>query len=217
MSCRYVCCFILKWWNLIVSWELLCKSFDFYLQGVKRTEDTSTVDDEGNWKRRKVANAEEEDEDADADVCTAPDESRVIDTVVTKPVVKEETSEKVPTNGSEKYDPLEADAEESNPEDESKDAQSEMPVQEEEEEKGKIKDDTLGDDNLWAEVDRDIGSLLETVDGEAETESLNDMMEEELLTVKQEPDSATRGSRASNRNKATRGSPAAKTRGKKKK
>ena len=176
----------------------------------------STVDDEGNWKRRKVANAEEEDEDADADICTAPDEARVTDAVVTKPVVKEETSEKVPTNGSEKYDPLEADAEESNPEDESKDAQSEIPVQEEEE-KGKIKDDTLGDDNLWADVDRDIGSLLETVDGEAETESLNDMMEDELLAVKQEPDSATRGSRGSHRNKATRGSPAAKTRGKKKK
>jgi len=185
-------------------------------KGVKRTEDMSTVDDEGNWKRRKVANAEEEDEDADADVCAAPDDARVIDKVVTKPVVKEETSEKVPTNGSEKYDPLEADAEESNPEDESKDAQSEMPVQEEEE-KGKIKDDTLGDDNLWAEVDRDIGSLLETVDGEAETESLNEMMEDELLAVKQEPDSATRGGRGSQRNKATRGSPAAKTRGKKKK
>jgi hypothetical protein len=176
----------------------------------------STVDDEGNWKRRKVASAQEEDEDADADVCTVPDETRVSETVATNPVAKEETSEKVPTNGSEKYDPLEADAEESNPEDESKDAQSEVPVKEEEE-KVKLKDDTIGDDNLWAEVDRDIGSLLETVDGEAETESLNDMMEDELLAVKQEPDSATRGSRGSHRNKATRGSPAAKTRGKKKK
>jgi hypothetical protein len=176
----------------------------------------NTVDDEGNWKRRKVANAEEEDEDADADVCMAPDEARVNETVTTNPVVKEETSEKVPTNGSKKYDPLEADAEESNPEDESKDAQSETPVKEEEE-KLKMKDDTIGDDNLWAEVDRDIGSLLETVDGEAETESLNDLMEDELLAVKQEPDSATRGSRSSHRNKAVRGSPAAKARGKKKK
>jgi hypothetical protein len=177
----------------------------------------STVDDEGNWKRRKVANAEEEDEDAD--VSTATDGGRVSEAAATDPVVKEEISETAPTNGSQKYDPLEADAEESNPEDENKDTQSQVPAKDEEEEKVKVKKENsiIGDDNLWAEVDRDIGSLLDTVDGEGETESLNDMMEDDLLTVKQETDSPAKGSRNSTRNKATRGSLAAKSRGRKKK
>jgi hypothetical protein len=183
----------------------------------------STVDDEGNWKRRKVANAEDEDEDADTDVPTATDDGRASEAAATDPVVKEEISETVPTNGSQKYDPLEADAEESNPEDENKDTQSETLAkdedEEEEEEKVKVKKENsiIGDDNLWAEVDRDIGSLLDTVDGEGETESLNDMMEDELLTAKQETDLPAKGSRNSTRNKATRGSLAAKPRGRKKK
>jgi hypothetical protein len=184
---------------------------------VKRAEDMSTVDDEGNWKRRKMANAEEEDEDAD--VSTATDDGRASEAAATDTVVKDESSEKVPTNGSQKYDPLEADEEESSPEDENKDTQSQTQVKEEEEEKVKAKkeDNIVGDDNLWAEVDRDIGSLLDAVDGEGETESLNDMMEDDLLAVKQETDSSTRGSRNSTRNKAVRGSLAARARGRKKK
>jgi hypothetical protein len=183
----------------------------------------STVDDEGNWKRRKVANAEEDedaDADADADVPEATDVGRVSEEAATDPVVKEEVSETVPTNGSQKYDPLEADAEESNPEDEDKDSQPQMSVtKDEEEEKAKVKKENsiVGDDTLWAEVDRDIGSILETVDGEGETESLNDMMEDELVTVKQEADSPARGGRNSTRNKATRGSLTPKARGRKKK
>ena len=51
----------------------------------------STVDVEGNWKCHKVANTEDEDADA---TFMAHDEARVNDTVVTCPVVKEETSEK---------------------------------------------------------------------------------------------------------------------------
>lgn len=186
-------------------------------KAAKRTEDTTTVDDEGNWKRRKVANAEDDDEDAD--VPTVTDDDRVSEATATNPI-KEEISEKIPTNGSQKYDPLEADAEESNPGDESKDAESETPVKEEEEEKVKIKkDDAAADaeDNLWAEVDRDIGSLLDAVDGEGETESLNEMMEDDLLAVKQESDSPAKGSRNSTRNKGTRGSLAARARGRKKK
>jgi hypothetical protein len=178
----------------------------------------ATVDDEGNWKRRKVANAEDEDEDAD--VPTVTEDDRVSEAGATNPTIKEEPSEKIPTNGSQKYDPLEADAEESNPGDESKDTESEVPVKEEEEvEKVKVKKEDApdGEDNLWAEVDRDIGSLLEAVDGEGDTESLNEMMEDELLAVKQEPDSPAKGSRNSARNKATRGSLAARARGRKKK
>ncbi|PNF28827.1 hypothetical protein B7P43_G04423 [Cryptotermes secundus] len=185
-------------------------------KAAKRTEDTTTVDDEGNWKRRKVANAEDDDDDADVPTVT---DDRVSEAAATNLIIKEEPSEKIPTNGSQKYDPLEADAEESNPGDESKDTEPETPVKEEEEEKVKIKkDDTAdGEDNLWAEVDRDIGSLLEAVDGEGETESLNEMMEEDLLAVKQEPDSPAKGSRNSTRNKGTRGSLATRARGRKKK
>jgi hypothetical protein len=177
----------------------------------------ATVDDEGNWKRRKVANAEDDDEDVD--VPTVSDSDRVTEAAAANPVIKEETEEKIPTNGSQKYDPLEADAEESNPGDESKDVVSETPVKEEVEEKVKTKKEEApdGEDNLWAEVDRDIGSLLDAVDGEGETESLNEMMEDELLAVKQEPDSPAKGSRNSTRNKATRGSLAARARGRKKK
>lgn len=183
----------------------------------------NTVDDEGNWKRRKVANAEEdEDADADALVSTPTDGGKVSETAAaTNPVVKEDISEAVPTNGSQKYDPLEADAEESNPEDENKGTQSQTPVKEEEEEEDKVKNkkenSIVGDDNLWAEVDRDLGSILDTVDGEAETESLNDMTEDELLNIKQESDSPAKVSRNSSRNKATRGSLTPKTRGRKKK
>ncbi|XP_021926329.1 zinc finger protein on ecdysone puffs isoform X2 [Zootermopsis nevadensis] len=193
-------------------------------KAAKRTEDMNTVDDEGNWKRRKVANAEEdEDADADALVSTPTDGGKVSETAATtNPVVKEDISEAVPTNGSQKYDPLEADAEESNPEDENKGTQSQTPVKEEEEEeedkvKNKKENSIVGDDNLWAEVDRDLGSILDTVDGEAETESLNDMTEDELLNIKQESDSPAKVSRNSTRNKATRGSLTPKTRGRKKK
>lgn len=180
----------------------------------------TTVDDEGNWKRRKVANADDDDEDADADadVPTETDD-RVSEAAATNPIIKEDSSEKMPTNGSQKYDPLEADAEESNPGDESKNTESETPVKEEVEEKVKIKkeDAADGEDNLWAEVDRDIGSLLDAVDGEGETESPNEMMEDDLLAVKQEPDTPAKGSRNSTRNKATRGSLATRARGRKKK
>lgn len=175
------------------------------------------MDDEGNWKRRKVANAEDDDEDADVPAVTQ--DERVSEAGAANPAMKEEVSEKTATNGSQKYDPLEADGEESNPGDESKDTEPEAPAKEEEEEKTKGKKEVApeGEDNLWAEVDRDIGSLLEAVDGEGETESLHEMMEDELLAVKQEPDSPAKGSRNSPRNKATRGSLAARARGRKKK
>jgi hypothetical protein len=174
----------------------------------------ATVDDEGNWKRRKVTNAEDEDEDADVPAVT--ENERVSEAGATNATIKEEASEKTPTNGSQKYDPLEADAEESNPGDESKDTEPEAPAKEEDDEKTKAKKED-GEDNLWAEVDRDIGSLLEAVDGEGETESLNEMMEDEILAVKQEADSPAKASRNSARNKATRGSLAARARGRKKK
>lgn len=185
-------------------------------KATKRTEDMSTVDDEGNWKRRKVANAEEEDEDADVSVTTANDD-RGKEVAGTKLEKEEEAEDKQPTNGSQKYDPLEADAEESNPEDERKDAQAESKGKEEEDKtKVKKEDSLVADDNLWAEVDRDIGNLLDTVDGEGETESLNDMIDDDLAPAKQETDSPSRG-RNSARNKATRGALAARARGRKKK
>ena len=171
----------------------------------------SKVDDEGNWKRRKVANAEEDDEEAEGDEEKGSNE---------KSEDKEGGDKAEPMETSEAAGDAEAAEGEGAQEKEKEPSKKEEEEEDEEEEDKKEtkskskKDDESMDESIWSEVDRDIGSLLDAVDGEGEAESLN---EDELLNPKQD-DSSGKGTRG--RNKAIRGggSVAAKaTRGRKKK
>ncbi|KAJ9573831.1 hypothetical protein L9F63_008783, partial [Diploptera punctata] len=172
-------------------------------KGTKRTEDMSSVDDEGNWKRRKVANAEEDEEDIEEKGDKTQNETS--DKEIKKEADVKGEAEAEREEEKEKESPKKEDGDEEKEEEEEE--------EEEEKDKSKNKNDESGDDNIWSEVDQDIGNLLDAVEAEGENESLN---EDELLNPKQD-ESSGKGTRS--RNKAVRGgSVAAKaTRGRKKK
>lgn len=145
---------------------------------MKEEEDVSY--DEGNWKRRKVVSDEAEDEGTVVKEENSEEKDEEM---------PDESTEKKPSAGEEKYDPLEADAEASS-------ADGDVT-----EEKSKVKSDIIEDDNLWAEVDQDIGSILESVDGEGDAE-LSDAVDEEGKGEGKKP--GTRRGAASNRGTPTR-------------
>ncbi|XP_067003468.1 zinc finger protein on ecdysone puffs isoform X2 [Anabrus simplex] len=162
-------------------------------EGKNKRNAEEKVDDEGNWKRRKVSDEKDDDEDG-----TQASEGSKGDEEM-KEVTAESKKNGVVSSGEEKYDPLEADAE-AEAEGETKESDSKPAPAKAEEEK------------IWSEVDRDIGNLLETVDEEGDESEMNEQAENEDQP-RQEQDAkdektsprSTRGSTAAASN---RGSPA---------
>ncbi|PSN42300.1 hypothetical protein C0J52_11137 [Blattella germanica] len=169
----------------------------------------NTADDEGNWKRRKVASDKDEDEDGDTEKGeNAQNESKEgEDEEDEKDDGAEEKEEETPMETEEcdgKKSEKQGKDEAADDEKDGKDSKERL----------KKESDSV-DDQLWSETDRDIGNLLDTVDGEGGDEDLN---EEELLNPKNDSDSPGKGTRSS-RNKAIRGGGSANkaVRGRKKK
>ncbi|XP_063229372.1 zinc finger protein on ecdysone puffs isoform X2 [Bacillus rossius redtenbacheri] len=108
----------------------------------KRSAVEDSVDDEGNWKRRKVMTSKNLD---DSDV--------VLPSKKSDDEGDSKADEGKEDDGDKKYDPYEAE-----------DSNSENPG------KDKNKKPVDTDDPIWEEVDRDLGNLLDSVDVEQEGE-----------------------------------------------
>ncbi|XP_049829586.1 zinc finger protein on ecdysone puffs-like isoform X1 [Schistocerca gregaria] len=167
-------------------------------QGKRTNEDETATYEEGNVKRRKVIKEDEDGEagkgDGQEEEKDGENEEESMDT--------SEADEKKLLPGEEKYDPLEADAEGS-PEGGEEDDEGAEGAE------GKVKQENE-EDNIWAEVDHDIGTLLDTVEGEAEGESGAEVTEDDSAASSKAEGAGAKG-KPGTRKAAAGGSPATAT------
>nr|CAD7459455.1 unnamed protein product [Timema tahoe] len=155
--------------------------------------DDNSVDDEGNWKRRRVTTAKN-DEEEDTSLTTEKDKASDVEMKTSDKSKEGVLKDESVTN--EKYDPFEGDADKS--------LNNDSKVDKTPEKKSGAGMDV--DEIPWEEVDKEVGNLIDSIEGESDPQEGDNESTEGEGTPKQGTRAAAARGRGASRgsNTATR-------------
>nr|CAD7580830.1 unnamed protein product [Timema californicum] len=152
-------------------------------------DDDNSVDDEGNWKRRRVTTTKN-DEEEDTSLTTEKEKPSEVEKKTSDKSKEDVLKDESVTE--EKYDPFEADADDNSKVDKTPEKKS-----------GAAMD---VDEIPWEEVDKEVGNLIESIEGESDAQEGDNESTEGEGTPKQGTRAAAARGRGASRgsNTATR-------------